>query len=257
MGIGSYLRSAAPQLALLVLADAVAAFVLGVAGAGRDTAVLVLAVVVLGEVAATAADYLRKRAFYQELVNEARARLFDPKDPFGEHYVVLSGHTHIGSKKEKGQAVPYWQYTVGRLREDLTLERVDGAGASSDPVFCASKILRGEQVDVREANKVPAVRYSELVCGSGLVSEGEERMKNPRRSGYSYHGALLRGEEGSKKLDRFDLEIVAENEEPETCTYRTERWVPHKEDQRGEKCDAVDTVTDGDMKPPQSSETGR
>lgn len=196
-------------------------------------------------------------AFYQELVNEARARLFDPKDPFGEHYVVLSGHTHVGSKKEKGQAVPYWQYTVGRLREDLTLERVDGADASSDPVFCASKILRGEQVDVREANKVPAVRYSELVCGSGLVSEGEEWLKNPRRSGYSCHGALLRGEEGSKKLDRFDLEIVAENEEPETCTYRTERWVPHKEGKHGEKCDAVDTVTDGSMKPPQSSETGR
>lgn len=189
-------------------------------------------------------DQVALGAFYQELVNEVHARLFDPKGPFGEHYVVLSGHTHIGSKEEKGRAVPYWQYTVGRLREDLTLERVDGAGASSDPVFCASKILRGEQVDVSEANKVPAVRYSELVCGGGLVSEGEEWLENPRRSGYSYHGVLLREGGGSQKLDRFDLEIVAESEKPETCTYRTERWVLHKEEQRGEKCDAGDSVTD-------------
>lgn len=67
MGLGSYLRSSLPQIALFALADVLAVFVLAVAGAGRDVIVLVALIVGVGGAAVFASDYLRKRSFYTDL----------------------------------------------------------------------------------------------------------------------------------------------------------------------------------------------
>lgn len=71
MKLGTYLRSLLPSIALALLADAVAAFVLVVAGVSRDAALLVLSVVLVGELAALMVDYLRKRPFYADLAANA------------------------------------------------------------------------------------------------------------------------------------------------------------------------------------------
>lgn len=67
MSLLVYLRSCVPTIVLVVAAVALSAFILAVAGAGLAVIVLVAAIMCLGLAVALAADWARKRPFYEGL----------------------------------------------------------------------------------------------------------------------------------------------------------------------------------------------
>ena len=64
-----YLRSCLPTIALVVAAVALSAFILAVSGAGLAVIVLVSIITCLGLALALAADWVRKRPFYDDLAS--------------------------------------------------------------------------------------------------------------------------------------------------------------------------------------------
>ena len=69
MKLLGYLRSCLPTIALVVAAVALSAFILAVSGAGLAVIVLVSIISCLGLALALAADWVRKRPFYDDLVS--------------------------------------------------------------------------------------------------------------------------------------------------------------------------------------------
>ena len=67
MKLLGYLRSCLPTIALVVAAVALSAFILAVSGAGLAVIVLVSIISCLGLALALAADWVRKRPFYDDL----------------------------------------------------------------------------------------------------------------------------------------------------------------------------------------------
>ena len=159
MGVGGFIWSRAPQLAVLVVLEALLALVLCVTGSSADLVALVMLLCALAAAAVLALDYARDRSFWRSLeglsessdASSAVALMGEPVSPEGR---VAAGAVSRVSKLAADEAA-----SQRRFVEEYRAYVETWVHEAKSPITAARLALANLEEDVRADDPAASAAY--------------------------------------------------------------------------------------------------